>query len=292
MMLQLFLNSLYSGILYLLLGLSFHVIYSTFRFFHIVHAVFLTFGAYFVFTIFNMGVNIWCIAVPLSITVAVFFILIVNKSVYVPLLKLEIPNWQMMIVSLGLYVVLQNIISIFWGDGVLSFRKWEIKAGYEFLDAYITSVQAVTFITCIVLLFGWWLIINRTTIGKKIKAVSSSHDLSLVLGISENLAMNWSLALGTGMAVCAGILIAADIDMTPTMGFDWLMYGVVAMIIGGMGKMKHMVFGALLLAVAQHLSAYFFDSKWMNATAYIILVIFLYFRPFGFSGKKLKKTEV
>ena len=52
------------------------------------------------------------------------------------------------------------------------------------------------------------------------------------------------------------------------------------------------VLGALLLAAAQHLSAYFFDSKWMNATAYIILVAFLYFRPYGFSGKKLKKTEI
>ena len=80
--------------------------------------------------------------------------------------------------------------------------------------------------------------------------------------------------------------------MTPTMGFDWMMYGVVAMIIGGMGKMRYTIFGAFLLASAQQLSAYFFDSKWMNATAYIILVIFLYFRPFGFSGKKLKKTEV
>lgn len=292
MMLQLFLNSLYSGILYLLLGISFHVIYSTFRFFHIVHAVFLTFGAYFVFTFFNMGLKIWCIAVPLSITMAVFFIFFVNKCVYVPLLKLGIPDWKMMIVSLGLYVVLQNIISLFWGDGVLSFRMWEIKAGYEFHNAYITNVQAVTIITSIVLLFGWWLIIDRTTIGKKIKAVSSSLDLSMIFGISKNLSMNWSLALGTGLAVCAGILIAADIDMTPTMGFDWLMFGVVAMIIGGMGKMRYMVFGALFLATVQHLSAYFFDSKWMNATAYIILVIFLYFRPFGFSGKKLKKTEV
>lgn len=292
MMLQLFLNSLYSGMLYLLLGISFHIIYSTFRFFHIVHAVFLTIGAYFVFTFFAKGIDIWCIAVPLSIIVAVFFVLIVNKIIYVPLLKLGAPNWQMMIVSLGLYVVLQNIISLFWGDGVLSFRMWEIKAGYEFLDAYITNVQIITIITCVVLLFGCWLFIDRTTIGKKIRAASSSLDLSMVLGLSKNLSMMWSLVLGTGLAVCAGILIAADIDMTPTMGFDWLMYGVVAMIIGGMGKMRHMIFGALLLATAQHLSAYFFDSKWMNATAYIILVVFLYFRPYGFSGKRIKKTEV
>ena len=61
---------------------------------------------------------------------------------------------------------------------------------------------------------------------------------------------------------------------------------------GGMGRMRYMVLGALLLATAQHLAAYFLDSKWMNATAYVILIIFLCFRPYGFSGRKLKKTEV
>ncbi len=87
-------------------------------------------------------------------------------------------------------------------------------------------------------------------------------------------------------------LIAADTDMTPTMGFNWLLYAVVAMIIGGMGKMRYLFFGALLLASAQHLSAYYLDSKWMNATAFIILITFLYFKPYGFSGKRLKKAEI
>jgi branched-subunit amino acid ABC-type transport system permease component len=76
------------------------------------------------------------------------------------------------------------------------------------------------------------------------------------------------------------------------MGFNWLLYAVVVMIISGMGKEWHLILGALLLATAQVLVSYFFDSKWMNATAYIILVVFLYFRPYGFSGKKLKKTEI
>lgn len=48
----------------------------------------------------------------------------------------------------------------------------------------------------------------------------------------------------------------------------------------------------LILATAQHLSAYYLDSKWMNATAYVILIVFLYFKPYGFSGQKLKKQDV
>ncbi len=124
----------------------------------------------------------------------------------------------------------------------------------------------------IVLLFLSWLFLEKTAIGQKIKAVSSNPELSSILGISKSQAVIWSFVLGSGLAACAGILIAADTDMIPTMGFNWLLYAVVAMIIGGLGKMRFMLLGALLLATAQHLSAYFLDSKWMNATAFIILI--------------------
>lgn len=144
----------------------------------------------------------------------------------------------------------------------------------------------------IVLLFLSWLFLEKTAIGQKIKAVSSNPELSSILGISKSQAVIWSFVLGSGLAACAGILIAADTDMIPTMGFNWLLYAVVAMIIGGLGKMRFMLLGALLLATAQHLSAYFLDSKWMNATAFIILIIFLYFKPYGFSGQRIKKAEI
>ena len=155
-----------------------------------------------------------------------------------------------------------------------------------------TDVQIITIISCIVLLIISWLFIEKTNIGQQIKAVSSNPQLSNYFGISSHKAIVYSFALGSALAACAGILIAADTDMTPTMGFNWLLYGVVAMIIGGMGKMRYLLLGALLLATAQHLAAYYLDSKWMNATAYIILIVFLYFKPYGFSGQKLKKQEV
>ena len=198
----------------------------------------------------------------------------------------------MLIASLGVYVVLQNVVSTIWGDNTLSFRTWPVKEGHQFMGAYITDVQIITIVVSILLLGFSWLFLEKTNIGQKIKAISSNPELSSILGISKNQAVVWSFILGSGLAACAGILIAADTDMTPTMGFNWLLYGVVAMIIGGMGKLRYLVLGALLLATTQHLSAYYLDSKWMNATAYIILIVFLYFRPYGFSGQPLKKAEI
>lgn len=160
------------------------------------------------------------------------------------------------------------------------------------MGAYITDVQIITIIASIGLLILSYLFLEKTSIGQKIKAVSSNPELSSILGISKYKAVVWSFVIGSGLAACAGILIAADTDMTPTMGFNWLLYAVVAMIIGGLGKMRYLLLGSLLLATAQHLSAYYLDSKWMNATAFVILIVFLYFKPYGFSGHRIKKAEI
>ena len=80
--------------------------------------------------------------------------------------------------------------------------------------------------------------------------------------------------------------------MTPTFGFNLLLYGVVAMIIGGVGSTRGLIAGSLLVATAQHLAAYYIDTKWMNAVTYIILILFLIWKPLGFSGNRLKKVEV
>ena len=291
-MIQVLLNSIPPTIVYLLIEYSFSRIYFTLRFFHLAHATSLTLGAYFVYT----GVIIWewsmWIAIPIAIIVTILLMIVVNFWIYRPLQNYGVANWQMMIASLGLYIVMQNVISIVWGDSTLSFRNWETKVGHELLGAFITDIQIISFVVSVILLVLSWLFVEKTNIGRQIKAISSNSQLSTILGVSRNKAITWSVALGTGLAACASILIAADTDMTPTMGFNWLLYAVVALIISGMGKMRHLLLGALLLATAQHMVAYYLDSKWMNAVAYIILIVFLFFRPSGFSGKQIKKNNL
>ncbi len=136
------------------------------------------------------------------------------------------------------------------------------------------------------------LFLNKTQIGLKIRAVSESDELATIFGINSNNIIFLSFIIGSALAAIAGILVAFDTDMTPTMGFNLLLYGIVAMIIGGVGSTWGLIGGSLLLATAQHLGAYYIDSKWMDAIAYIILIIFLIWRPFGFSGIRLKKIEI
>ncbi|KHE90977.1 MAG: branched-chain amino acid ABC transporter permease [Candidatus Scalindua rubra] len=289
---QLILNIFVSFSLLLIVSFSFHLLYQVVKFFHIAHAVTITFGAYFTY-LFSVQFS-WHLgaAILLAIFCAVIISGFMELLIYKPLRRQGTSSWKMLIASLGIYVVLQNIISLFWGDGTKSIRTWAVKTGHNIFGAYITDVQIITITASIMMFVGVILFLRFTSLGQQIRAVSSNEELSNIFGISSGRVILWSFVIGSALGAIAGILIALDTDMTPTMGFHVLLYAVVAMIIGGVGSYKGLIGGVLLLATAQHLSAYYIDSKWMDATAYIILILFLIWKPLGFSGKLLKKVEI
>lgn len=289
---QIVISFLYYVAILLIIASGFSIMYSIRRFINFDHAITLSLSAYITYTLVVSCQWTLFWAVPLAVVLSIIFAVLIDNLIFGPLRKNNLKNWQMMVASLGIYVILQNLISIIWGDSTLSFRTWEVSAGHELFGAYVTDVQIITIVACLLIMVMIWLFMEKTIIGKQIKAVSINDELSGIFGLNGNRAKVWSVILGSLLASCAGILIAADTDMTPTMGFNWLLYGVVAMIIGGVGKIRYLVLGSLLLATAQHLAAYFLDSKWMNAIAYIILIAFLFFRPTGFSGKILKKINI
>ncbi|GAF80742.1 unnamed protein product, partial [marine sediment metagenome] len=178
----------------------------------------------------------------------------------------------LLIASLGIYIIFQNLISLIFQDSSKSFTTGEVNVGYDFFGALITKAQIGTIFTSIFLVLIVSAVIKKTKIGKNIRAVSSNSDLSNILGINSNIVILWVFGLGSALASITGILVAFDTDMTPTMGFNLLLYGIVAMIIGGVGSTWGLICGSLLLAIAQHLGAYYIDSKWMDAIAYIILI--------------------
>lgn len=289
---QLLMNILISFSICSLVALSTITIYYPTKFFHIAHAVTLTFAAYLTF-LFSMQLNFSiALSILLAIICAIAIGMLSEIALYKPLRKRNASPMILMIASLGLYIVLQNLISILWGDGTKSIRTGEIKVGHEFLGAYITDIQIITIAVCIALFAACVFFMKYNRIGRNIRAVASNPELSNIVGIHSDRVILWAFGIGSALAAVAGILIAFDTDMRPTMGFNWLLYGVVAMIIGGVGSNWGLLGGALLLATSQHLAAYYIGSQWMSAVAYIILILFLIAKPLGFSGKRLKKIEI
>ena len=150
-MMQLLVNIILSTLIYLIVSLSFSTIYQISRFFYITHAIIITFGAYFTY-LFNIqfGMTLF-LAIPLAILFSIIIVIGIELLIYKPLKSRKTTSWQLLIVSLGIYVVLQNLISLIWGDDTKSIRIWTVKVGHNIFGAYITEVQIITIAICIVL---------------------------------------------------------------------------------------------------------------------------------------------
>lgn len=278
--------------IYLIVSLSIAVIYNVAKFLQLSQAVIISFGAYFAyFFILKFHFSIY-----FSSIIAIFSCAMLGISteiiIYKNMRKKNASSFIYLVASIGLYAILQNMIPIFFGNDTKIINTAKVAVGNQIFGAYITSIQAITILVSITLFITVNLFLNFTKTGKTIRAVASNPELCNIYGISSDKITLIAFGIGSALAATAGILSAMDTNMTPTFGFNLFLYGMVAMIIGGVGSTRGLVAGALLVGTAQHLAAYYIDTKWMDAVTYIILILFLIWRPLGFSGKRLRKVNV
>jgi branched-chain amino acid transport system permease protein len=289
---QILINGIFAGSIYTLIGLSFSLIYSTTKFFHFAHGAIYVTGPYFAYLLHSLlGIPL-IYSLPLAAACSSFLGIALELFIYKPLRNKGSTSLILLLASLGIYIIIQNTISMIFGDETKSLRCGVVREGLQFLGARITVIQITIVIICIVLLIGCWAFMKYTRIGNAMRAVASDSELSLISGIDTDRTILFAFATGSALAGIAGILISFDIDMTPTMGMRALMMGVVAVIIGGVGSMPGVALGALLLGIAQHLGIWQISSQWQDAIAFVILLIFLLFRPQGFLGKKVKTATL
>lgn len=289
---QLIANVVIAGSVYALFALGFSLIYASTRFFHFAHGAVFTSGAYVTWALASVA----GFPLPWAMVAAVCFAtlagILIEIAVYRPLRARSASALVLLMASLGAYVVLQNLISLIFGDDVKTLRGSQVREGYNVAGARITSAQVVIVVTAIVLFVVVAAILARTRAGKALRAVANDPTLALLSGIRSEEVVLFAFAAGSALAGIAGILVALDVDMTPTMGLRALMMGVVAVIIGGVGSISGAVLGALLLSLAQQVGAWEVGTQWQDCAAFIVLVIFLVFRPQGFLGKRVGKATV
>lgn len=285
-------NGIIAGSLYALIALGFSIIYSTVRFFHFAHGTIYTAGAYFTYLLFTIYKLPFAVAVAAAVTFAALLGVAIEFFVYKPIKRQGASSIILLIASLGVFIVLQNFISLIFGDDTKTIRSGAVREGLNVLGARITPVQIAIILTSLVLFVLTAIILKRSKIGKALRAVANDPELAVVAGLDKDKIIYFTYFIGSALAASAAILISLDIDMTPLMGFQAMLYGVVAVVIGGLGNILGAYFGGLLLGLAQHLGVWYISSKWQDAIAFVILILFLLFRPQGFFGKKIRKAEV
>lgn len=290
MLWQLIVNGIVAGAAFALIAIGFALIYNTAGFFHFAHGALFTVGAYSSFFLVSwLGVPL-IFSIPIAIATAALIGCFLDLLFFVPLRRRGSSPLVLLLASLGIYIVLQNLVSMFFGDDIKTIRSGAVEEGIAFFGARITTIQICIVSASIAVLIAVIVFFKASKIGKAMRAISNDPELARVSGIDSERVILLTFALGSALAGLAGILVALDVDMTPTMGMNALMMGVVAVVIGGTGSIAGVAFGALFLGIAQHLGVWKISSLWQDAIAFAILLVFLLIKPEGFMGKKIRKV--
>jgi branched-chain amino acid transport system permease protein len=292
MLIQLLFNSIIVGSIYALIALGFTIIYRTVKFFHFAHGIVYAIGAYLAYSLYiSLGLP-FVLSFFLSIIIASVIGVLIDRLIYFPLRKKKASNLIYMLASFGVFIFLQNLIQLLYGAQILSIRTGPVKEGYHFLGAVITEIQIVIIITSIILMLLLWLFIQKTKLGKAMRAVADDPVAANVVGINPERIIVYSFAIGSALAAVAGILISFETNIEPTMGFNALLKGIIASIIGGIGSIPGAVLGAFFLGLAENLGIWKISAGWKDAIAFGILILFLLIRPQGILGTKTDKERI
>lgn len=283
---QLIINGLIAGAIYALVASGFSIIYSVNKFVHFAHGATIAFSAYVLYFLFAVSGLNFGFSVILAIIFAALLGLVMNVVVYKELRKRKSSSVILLIASFALLILLESLILLYFGADVKTIGYIEVSKGMEFLGAIITPLQVVIILTSFVLLALLFLFMKKTKIGKAMRAVSDNKDVASILGISPVRIYNWSFIIGSAIAGIAGVLVALEQNLEPTMGTGLIIKGFTAAIIGGIGSVPGAILGAFLLGFAENFGIWYLPSGYKDAIAFVILFLFLLFRPNGILGIK------
>lgn len=216
----------------------------------------------------------------------------IDRLVYRPLRKRKAANLVYLIASFGIFIFVQNLLQLVYGAQILTLRTGPIIEGHHILGAVITDIQILILIVSLVFLAVLWLFIQRTRLGKEMRAVADDPIAARLVGIYPEKIIFMAFAIGSALAGAAGILISLETNIEPTMGFNAILKGIIASIIGGIGSIPGAVLGGFFLGIAENLGIWKIQAGWKDSIAFAILIIFLLFRPGGIFGVSVEKERV
>jgi len=284
--LQLLINGIIAGSIYALVASGFSLIYSTNRFLNLAHGTMVTVSAYFLYLLFSIwGVNFY-LAGLLTVAFGAFIGWLSYVGFYKQLKRKKASNAVLLIASIGLLILLENLMLMIFGADVKSLGFLEIRKGYEIWGAIITGLQIVIVVSVFILLLLVFLFVRYSKLGKTMRAVADNPSLANILGINSDKISQYSFAIGSGIAGFAAILIALEQNIEPVMGMTLIIKGFTGAIIGGVTSLPGAILGSYLLGLVENFGIWYLPSGYKDAIAFVLLFVFLVFRPNGILGIK------
>ncbi len=278
--LQLLINGLVTGSALGVVAVSFSLIFSTAKIFHVAHAGVYTMAGYLAWSLAMHGVpSLLALAIVVAICAGVGAL--IEHQLYDRLKQRRATDLVILIASIGLLAVMQNIISAVYTPNILQFPlRW---AG-EVLSVGAIRLTKAQVLTVVLSLIAYAVVIfvaNRTILGKRIRAVASNPFLAEITRLEPRKVYVHVIAIASALVALPGVMVPLDLGLQPYGGLTPLLTATIAMIAGGVGSLHGAFILAVAIAVMQNLCLLFIPGEWSIGVTFFIFVIFMLFRPTG-----------
>jgi branched-chain amino acid transport system permease protein len=288
--LQQMVNGLAWGSIYALIALGYTMVYGVLRLINFAHGDVYMVGAmvgYYTANIVRGGGTFGRMTAVMVTSMIVCGVLgaLIERLAYRPLRKA--PRLNALITAIGVSLFLEYFGQYLFGADPKFFPALiETREVVNFHGVVINNIQLSIFIVSFLLMFGLKIIVQRTRVGKAMRAVSFSHTASQLVGINVNRIISLTFVFGSMLAAAAGILVGlSNPKIDPLMGLMPGLKAFVAAVLGGIGSIPGALIGGLIMGIAETLVAGYVSSTYRNALAFIILIVILIVKPTGILGK-------
>jgi branched-chain amino acid transport system permease protein len=290
-------NGITTGALYSLVALGFSMVYGVLKLLNFAHGDLYMVGAYVGFFVIQWfgGPSALTISVPLLLLI--MFVLAgglvgglgvaIERFAYRPLR--DAPRIAPLITAIGVSFFLENAALLLFGAQFRVYNTADfisLSSGITIGSVTIDSVQIMVLVLGLVLTVGLRELVNRTKLGKQMRAVAADREAAEMMGINVNFTIAATFFLGSALAGVAGVMGGLLFNQViPTIGFIVGLKAFTAAVVGGIGSLPGAMLGGLLIGVAESMITGYISSTYTNLFVFALLIVVMLVRPSGLLGQ-------
>lgn len=287
--LQQMINGLSLGSIYALIALGYTMVYGIIKLINFAHGDIYMLGAFMAFyatTFFHLN---FFVALVIAMLLCGVLGVVIERIAYKPLRHAT--RITALITAMGVSYVLEYTMQYFAGSEVKTFPTDLLEnATFSLGGVRITMMQIYIFVITIVLMILLTYIVNKTKMGRAMRAVSVDEDAAKLMGINVDTTISFTFFLGSCLAGVAGVLVGVYYNsINPLMGMTPGLKAFIAAVFGGIGNIPGAMIGGLFIGIAETLVTAYGSSLYKDAIVYVILILVLILKPDGLLGKNAKE---
>jgi branched-chain amino acid transport system permease protein/neutral amino acid transport system permease protein len=273
------------------------LVYGVLKFPNFAHGALITIGAYTAFAImqvlpqgpalrpFSFGWEL-IVGLILALPVVAIIALIVDRVLFRPLRRRGASLVLFAMASLAGTFFLRSVIYLVWGSDFHFYYPGRANPALPLpLGIRIQADQIFVLVLAVILVAGVYFLLERSKMGKAMRATANNPDLAQVRGINTERVIAWTWIIGGALAAAGGVMYALASQLRPEMGFFLLLPIFAAAILGGVGSPIGALVGAVIIGIAEQLSSAFLNPAYGPAVAFVLMIVVLIMRPQGLFGE-------